>query len=108
MLLYAALCCVMAIKIVGRAIEHFFCFKCCYALLGEVLDSYDHSIELARFTHAQFHNVHLEILWIKKQASCLHHRGHETLEMLDGMLYSFDHPEQSSTEQGRAKLYAVR
>ena len=29
--------------------------------------------------------------------------AHETLEMLDGMLCSFDHPEQSSTEQGRAR-----
>ena len=29
----------------------------------------------------------------------------ESLDMLDGMLYLFDKPEQSSTEQGRAKLY---
>ena len=38
---------------------------------------------------------------------CTDSMGHsagarETLEMLDGMLDSFDHPEQSSTEQGRA------
>ena len=31
----------------------------------------------------------------------------ETLEMLNGMLYSFDHPEQSSAEQGRTKLCAL-
>ena len=35
---------------------------------------------------------------------CIESAGaHETLEMLDGMLDSFDHPEQCSTEQGRAK-----
>ena len=33
--------------------------------------------------------------------------AHETPEMLDEMLYSFDHPEQSSTEQGRAKARKV-
>ena len=42
-----------------------------------------------------------------KQASCLHHRGHETLEMLDGMFFLFDHPKQSTTEQGRAKASKV-
>ena len=38
------------------------------------------------------------------------HRGgaHETLEMLDGMLDSSDHPEQSSTEHGKAKASNVR
>ena len=32
--------------------------------------------------------------------------GHSAgaLEVLDGMLYSFDHPEQSSTDQGRPRL----
>ena len=29
--------------------------------------------------------------------------AYKTLEMLDGMFDSFDHPEQSSTEQGRRK-----
>ena len=33
--------------------------------------------------------------------------AHETLEMLHGMLDSVDHPEQSSTEQGRAKASNV-
>ena len=33
--------------------------------------------------------------------------AHETLEILNGMLYSFDHPEQSSAEQGRAKASKV-
>ena len=33
--------------------------------------------------------------------------AHETLEMLDGMLYLFGHPEQSSTEQDRAKASKV-
>ena len=42
-----------------------------------------------------------------KQASCLHRRGHETLEMLDGMVYSFYQPKQSSNEQGRAKASKV-
>ena len=31
----------------------------------------------------------------------------ETLNMLDGILDSFDQPEQSSTEQGRAKASKV-
>ena len=53
----AALRFLMAIKNVGRAIKHFFCFKCVCALLGEMLDSFDHSIELAGFTHAQFHKI---------------------------------------------------
>ena len=35
---------------VGRKIQHFFCLKCCYALLGEMLDLFDHSNELAKFT----------------------------------------------------------
>ena len=35
----------------------FFCFRCCCALLSEMLDSFDHSIELARFTQAQFHKT---------------------------------------------------
>ena len=33
--------------------------------------------------------------------------AHETLEMLDEMLDSFDRPEQSSTEQSRAKASKV-
>ena len=33
--------------------------------------------------------------------------AHETLEMLGEMLDSFDQPEQSSTEQGRAKVSKV-
>ena len=33
--------------------------------------------------------------------------AHETLEMLDEILDSFDHPEQSSTEQDRAKVSKV-
>ena len=33
--------------------------------------------------------------------------AYNTLEMLDGMLDAFDHPEQSSTEQGRAKARKV-
>ena len=56
-MLDAALCCSALSdgdQNVGGAIEHFFCFRCCCALLGEVLDLFDHSIELARFTHAQF------------------------------------------------------
>ena len=56
-MLGAALQCLMAIKNIGRAIEHFFCFKCCCALHGEMLDSFGHSIELARFTHAQFRKI---------------------------------------------------
>ena len=76
--------------------------KCCIRLT---------TLSTTLFAHAQFHtlsgNVHLEIIWIQKQASCLHHRGHETLEMVDGMLHSFDHPKQSSTEQGRAKASKV-
>ena len=68
------------------------------------------SIEHARFVHAHFtqlrkrgprNNLNT------KQASCLHHRGHETLEMLEGMLCVFDHPEQSSIEQGRAEASKV-
>ena len=34
--------------------------------------------------------------------------AHKTLEMLDGKLYSFYHPEQSSTEQGGANFCAAR
>ena len=35
--------------------------------------------------------------------------AHETLEILDGMLDSFNHPEsRAAQEQGRAKLYAAR
>ena len=33
--------------------------------------------------------------------------AHKTLETLDGMVYSFDNPEQSSTEQGRAQASRV-
>ena len=33
--------------------------------------------------------------------------AHETLEMLGGILDSFDQPEQSSIEQGRAKASKV-
>ena len=51
MLLGAALRCLMAIKNVGRAIEHFFCFKCCCALLGEMLDSLDQGLILALIYH---------------------------------------------------------
>ena len=57
MLLDAVLRCLMAIKNVGRSIEHFFCFKFRCSLLGEVLDSFDHSSELTQFTHAQFHSI---------------------------------------------------
>ena len=57
MQLHAAMRCLMAIKNVGRAIELFFCFWCYLALLGEMLDLLDHSIELALFAHAQFHAI---------------------------------------------------
>ena len=33
--------------------------------------------------------------------------AHKTVETLDGMVYSFDNPEQSSTEQGRAQASRV-
>ena len=33
--------------------------------------------------------------------------AHDTLDTLNGMLDSFDQPEQSSTEQGRAKASKV-
>ena len=33
--------------------------------------------------------------------------AHETLEMLDGMFDSFNHTEQSSTEQGRGEARKV-
>ena len=51
----------------------------------------------------------LQILCYVCTDSMGHRAGaHETLEMLDGMLDSSDHPEQSNTEQGRAKLYPAR
>ena len=53
LLLNAALRCLMAIKNARRAIEHFFCFKYCCALPCEMLDSFDHSVELAQLVHAQ-------------------------------------------------------
>ena len=31
--------------------------RCCCALLGEILGSFDQSIELARLAHAQFHTI---------------------------------------------------
>ena len=75
-----------------------------------MLDSFDHSIELARFTHAQFRKItemsprnNLDT----KAGFLFTSQRHETLEMLDRMLYSFDHPEQSSTEQGRAEASKV-
>ena len=34
--------------------------------------------------------------------------AHETQEMLEGMLDSFEDPEQSGTQQGRAKLYPTQ
>ena len=46
----------------------------------------------------------LRILCYVRTDSMGHSAGaHETRGMLDGMLYSFGHPEQNSTEQGRAK-----
>ena len=57
-LLDAALRCLTEIENVDRAIEHFFCFRCCRTLLGEMLDSYDHCIELARLAHAQLTLLH--------------------------------------------------
>ena len=71
----------MAIKNVGRAIEHFYRFHLTpkYRIICDVCtDSMGHSAG-----------------------------AHETLEMLDGMSDSFDHPEQSSTEHGRAKASKV-
>ena len=53
MLFDAAMRCLAAIKSVGGAIENFFGFSCCCALLSEMLDSTNHSIELARLAHAQ-------------------------------------------------------
>ena len=49
-------------------------------------------------------------VFIRRQSFvCTDSMGHSTaaLEMFDGMLDSFDHPEQSSTEQGRTKVSKV-
>ena len=72
MLLDAALRCLMAIKNVGRAIEHFFCLRF----------SFDAKVSKS---------MNALILWSTAQ------EAQETLEMLDGMLDSFGHPELSST-----------
>ena len=49
-----------------------------------------------------------QILWYVCTDAIGHSAGaHKTLEMLDWMLDAFDHPEQSSTEQGRAKARKV-
>ena len=77
-------CCsafLMAIKNLGRAIEHFFCLK--FPFDAKVSNS----------------------------MLCMHSAGaYETLEMLDGMLdlTTLSRPAQSKAEQKRANLYAVR
>ena len=50
--------------------------------LSSLLDS-----RMLSFT--QFRNC-TSISNLNTKASCLHHRGHEILEMLDGVLYLFD------------------
>ena len=62
-----------------------------------MLYRFDHSIELATWKRTPRNNLN-------KKAGLLFtlHRSYETLEVLGGMLHSFDDPEQSSTEQGRA------
>ena len=64
---------------VGRAIEHFFCLRC----------SFDAKVSNSMLCLRLFYGAHDGV--------------HETLEMMYEMLHSFDHPEQSSTEQERAK-----
>ena len=79
-LLDAALRCLMAIKNVGRAIEHFYPSHLTpkYRICDVCTASMGHSAG-----------------------------AHETLEMLDEMLDSFDHPDQSSTKHGRLKASKV-
>ena len=100
----AALRCLMAIKYVRRTIKHFFCLRCCCALLGEMLGSLDHSIELARLAHAQ-----LTLFTFTLTPKFGIHWGHSSgsPEMMDGLLYSFDYPDESSTEHGRVKASSV-
>ena len=76
-LLDAALRCLMAITNVGRATEHFFCMRF----------SFDAKFRIPCYicTDSMGHSA----------------GAHETLEMLDGMLDSFDHTE---AEQHRARL----
>ena len=99
----AALRCFMAMKNIGRATEHFFCLRCCFAKINQMLDSFDHSTELARLAHAQsslftfYLTPKFRILWGYRAGT------QESLEVLDGMLYSFDHPALSSAEQGKVR-----
>ena len=83
-----------------------------------MFDSFDYLLYCARCCSMLLHVVS----WQSKMLTpkfriicyvCTNSMGHSagahgTLEMLDEMLDSFDHPEQSSTEHGSAKLYAAR
>ena len=68
-------------KNVGRAIEHFFCLR--FSFDPEV----SNSKRCMACTNSMRHSA----------------GAHKTLQMLDVMLDLYDHPEQSSTEQGGAK-----
>ena len=70
-----------------------------------MFDSFGHSIELARFAHAQ-----LTLFIFDPKLPTLLGTGagaEESLGMLDGLLYSFDYPALSSSEQGRARTSKV-
>ena len=60
LLLYVALCCSVLLDgnlNVGRAIEHFFCFRCCSALFCEMLDPFDQGLRAT--TRATSSNGHV-------------------------------------------------